>query len=225
MLQGSGPEYGQIPSPFRHYSTDGSDMSSPHPHEEFGPFQQGLFQAPALIDRRESEETEADGADFGAENYNRRARSSGGSGGAGSDSRSGTSASLSNADLARYEHYTSQRLGSLPHTPLSPQDTYVEATPTKKKKSRKSGRHSTSTASQSTGPVSPPPQVQSFAPQPMIATPDNGYEGQQQTVIPEAAVNSVEQSKTTGFPSTGLRGGMSRKNSEAGVFLARRGDN
>lgn len=33
-----------------------------------------------------------------------------------------------------------------------------------------------------------------------------------------------ELTATSGFPSVGLPGAMRRKNSEAGVFLARRGD-
>jgi len=229
-FQGSGPEYGHIPSPFRHYATDGSDMSSPHTHEEFGPFEHGqLFQAPVVLPRQESEEAEMDGADFGAENYNRRAPG-GSSNGGGSDSRSGTSASMSNIGSSRhhrqYSYQQPSTHGGAPFSPLSPQD--PDVTPTQRKKSRKSARHSISTTSQSTGsgPMSPPLPAQGFAPQPLIATPENGYDYRLPGMGPDSVDSFVDSNAVSAFPSTGLlRGGMRRKNSEAGVFLARRGDN
>ncbi|TCD71007.1 ATP-dependent DNA helicase sgs1 [Steccherinum ochraceum] len=231
-FQGSGPEYGHIPSPFRQYAGSASDISSPHTIDEFGPFEQGQhFSMPAPLVLEHSEEADLDGADFGAENYARRVPG-GSSNGAGSDSRSGTSASMSNTGYNPGRYNISQQPlsnGQAPFSPLSPQGEQGpygdDATPTRRKKSRKSGRHSVSSTSQSTGPVSPPPHAQTFVPQPIIAGSDTGYEYQRPNVVPEGVEAFVDRTApSAGFPSTGLRGGMSRKNSEAGVFLARRGD-
>ncbi|THH28511.1 hypothetical protein EUX98_g5680 [Antrodiella citrinella] len=221
-FQGSGPEHGHIPSPFRH--TDGSDMSSPRLQEECGPFEHAqLFQAPIVLPRQELDDAEMDGADFGAENYARRA-TDGNNGGGGSDSRSATTSNTgSSSRHTRQYSYQSQTQHPPPFSPHDP-----DGTPTQpRKKSRKSGRHSISTTSQSTGsgPLSPPLSAHGF-PQPKIATPENVNESQRLEDV-EGFGDQSAQAAASAFPSTGLLrggGGMRRKNSEAGVFLARRGD-
>ncbi|KAH8089920.1 hypothetical protein BXZ70DRAFT_954458 [Cristinia sonorae] len=238
-FQGSGPGYGHIPSPFR----NGSDVSSPYTQDEFGPFEQAQpsyrpphVPLPVPVAREESEDPDVDGADFGAENYARRAPG-GSSNGAGSDSRSGTSAA--SMSIAGYSYsYSNRQYQQQPGMmPFSPQDhqqqqqqqqeLFIDATPTRKKKktskssSRKSGRHSVSTTSQSTGPTSPPTVPPEIHP-PVIVSPESDDAETPRIGVVVDAVAAVKP--VSAFPSTGLRGGFGRKNSDAGVFLARRGD-
>lgn len=211
-LQGSGPAHGGIPSPFRTSTASNSDVSSPRVREDFGPFEQSqVHDIP--------EDDTIDGApDFGAESYT-RPRPDGTSTGSGSDSRSRTSASNSNADSARYNHhYLSQQ--PLPSLHMHPDSTPFEmsASPLQKKKKSKrdkQSRLSVSTTSQSASLASPPPQQASF---PFVASSEADYASHREFVASEPTPSNG------GFPSAGLPGAMRRKNSEAGVFLANRGD-
>ncbi|KAI0784075.1 hypothetical protein C8Q75DRAFT_810416 [Abortiporus biennis] len=234
-FQGSGSGFS---SPFHNSNGPGSDStSSPMPQEDFGPFASAQ-QHVDMLSNLLNDEADIEGADFGAETYAKRV-TNGNSTGTGSDSRSRTSASNSNADSSRYNHHfiSQQQLydrrmtmdGSplISHSPTTPTssasvDVEGEQLPPivkKKKKPRKSARHSISTASQSMSIPSPPPQQANF-PAAIIASPEQC----QHPVIDPFPSGGFD--KSDGFPSVGLvaPGRMSRKNSEAGVFLARRGD-
>ena len=91
----------------------------------------------------------------------------------------------------------------------------------KKPKSRSS--RSGSSASQSTSVKSPPPQQTSF---PDIAEHAAPEEAEEDFSPRPDLRNSLSAAgfPSTGFPSTGFKDARSRKNSDAGVFLARRGD-
>lgn len=187
-------------------------MSSPRVQEEFGPFEQSQIHY-------NPEDDAVDGAaDFGAESYT-RPRPTGTSAGSGSDSRSRTSASNSNPDSARYNHhYLAQQPLPSPHMLPNPSPYDMPAAvPKKKKKSKrdKQSRLSVSTTSQSASLASPPPQQASF---PFVASSEADFSNYQEFVAPQLTPSN------SGFPSAGLPGAMRRNKSEAGVFLANRGD-
>lgn len=214
---GSGPEHGHIASPFQSSTAGSSDLSSPHRQEDFGPFEQSQIHDDYDAD-------DAETGDLDADAYTRRAPR-GASMGSGSDSRSRTSASNSNPDSSRYNHYyLSQQPMQVPHM-LANQPPHpfelTSSTPKKKKKSKrdKTSRQSVSTTSQSTSLASPTQQPSRipFVPSPSVASADGEYINHTEFIAPEAK-------PAGGFPSVGLPGGIRRKNSEAGVFLARRGD-
>lgn len=221
--QGSGTTYGQGPSPLHLVDTQSSTTSSvsPLPHEEFGGFEQGQLAHERMFD--DFDDADDHGADFGAATYTKRATSN--SNGSGSESRSRTSASGSNADPTRYNHhYPSQpqphhsRSNTVDNTSVPPLLLSMEGTPRRKKKSKsgRSSRHSVSSTSQSTSLASPPPQQGTFPfnAAPMLVSDENGV----------IQAYPQDATPTNGFPSVGLSGAMRRKTSEAGVFLARRGD-
>ncbi|EPQ53873.1 hypothetical protein GLOTRDRAFT_94902 [Gloeophyllum trabeum ATCC 11539] len=200
---GSGGAHGNIPSPFMPGSSQGDSSHS-------GPSKSGRGDQPEF-----QADVDDEDADFGGDFYAKRATGNGSD--RGSDSRSRTSASLSNSgDPARMynHHYTSQCQSS----PLA-QEEFVhpghEPLPKKKKKKSKSSsaRDSASASSTSQSQSLPSPINSNFseshpeiaAPSPMLAPGEN----------------------RGGFPSAGFGvgpGGMRRKTSDMGVFLARRGD-
>ncbi|KAI0088951.1 hypothetical protein BDY19DRAFT_993760 [Irpex rosettiformis] len=206
-FQGSGdlvnhPSYGP-----RTRSSDGKSAAT---IDDFGPFEHAMPSP-----HYPQETVDEDDADFDALAYSRSSRVAGGSG-TGSDSRSRTSGSISNADPSHYNHHylsMQHETHSLPTSPVSP----VGATPKKHKKRTKSSKHSSST-SRSESISTPPPHQSTF---PTIAEHDRIPSPQKQFVSAEP----THPSETVGFPSVGFGGGrISRKNSEAGVFLATRGD-
>ena len=142
-------------------------------------------------------------ADFDAMAYNARRHT--GSTRSGSDSRSRTSASASNPDSSCYNHHHSSQQPT-PIPTLHTQTQNLHGVPHKKRKSPRSKGSSSSKTSQS--PSIRSPIEPTFPSQPIIVKPE--FEG-----FPNDGA----------FPSTGFGGGrMSRKNSDMGVFLARRGD-
>ena len=126
-----------------------------------------------------------------------------------SDSRSRTSASMSNPDSPYDNHYHYSSQQPAPIAAPSTQRQIPHDTPRKKRKSsRPKGSSKTSSSKSSQSPSIPSPVEPTFPFQPIIVKPE--FEG-----FPSDGA----------FPSTGFGGGrMSRKNSEMGVFLARRGD-
>lgn len=194
--------------------------------EEFGPFAQG-------------DDTVEEDADFGAETYIRRAPNGTSAGGSASDSQSRTSASMSNVDSSRHNHYYLSQTPPLP-SPALPSGADAQGTPKKKKRSRGKSlsskqsderSHSTSSllTSQSPSLPSPPPTQITFeqsattvAP---IAESDGQFEGFPGGTLDLAREQAIAQeiSKDSGsFPSVGLRG-IQRTKSDMGVFLANRG--
>jgi hypothetical protein len=141
--------------------------------------------------------------------------------GTGSDSRSRTSGSLSNADLTHYNHhYLNQHHHH--HAPPRSATAAPHSQPAPKPKKRsKSSKHSSST-SRSDSISTPPPHQTSF---PAIAEQyDDGAPARRPHAAP-LSPSSPRLEHPAGFPSVGFGGGrMSRKNSEAGVLLATRGE-
>ena len=189
--------------------THSSDGRSSATTDDFGPFERAMPSP-----HYPQEAVDEDEADFDALAYSKPTRVKGGSG-TGSDSRSRTSGSASNTDPVFYNHHylsQQQEARSPPVSPLSPLDT----TPRKHKKRSKSSRHSNST-SRSESISTPPPHQTTF---PTIAEHDGTPAAQKQFV----SAGPTRPDDAAGFPSVGFGGGrMSRKNSEAGVFLATRG--
>ncbi|GJE96366.1 hypothetical protein PsYK624_125610 [Phanerochaete sordida] len=154
----------------------------------------GPFEHASPLPPHVREETDADGADFGGDAYAQRPRRGSAMSRSASDSQSRTSGTSSAHTHAH---------ANLP-PPRRPQ----------------SSRRSASSASQSLSLSSPPPHTVSF---PAVAPLD-------MAALAEAPADDVITIDTPGgfpsggFPSVGFSGGMRRKNSEAGVFLARRGD-
>ncbi|KAF9788582.1 hypothetical protein BJ322DRAFT_646934 [Thelephora terrestris] len=145
-------------------------------------------------------------ADFDAEAYNTRRHT--GSVRSDSDSRSRTSASTSNLDSSHYGHYYSQQPAPIP-APTTRRPNSFDALQKKRKSSRPKGSSKTSSSKASQSPPIRSPVDPVFPSHPIIVNPE--FEG-----FPDDGT----------FPSTGFGGGrMSRKNSEMGVILARRGDN
>lgn len=192
--------------------THSSDGRSSITTDSFGPFERAVHSP-----RYPEEAVDEDDADFDALAYSKSTRVTGGSG-TGSDSRSRTSGSISNTDPAHYNHhYISQQYEphGQPVSPLSPSG----VPPRKHKKRSKSSKHSSST-SRSESISTPPPHQTTF---PAIAEHDSMPSPQKQFVASTGPARS--DATAGGFPSVGFGGGrISRKNSEAGVFLATRGD-
>lgn len=155
-----------------------------------------------LVSPSSPNEELAEDADFDAQAYNARRHL--GSTRSESDSRSRTSASTSNPDSPYYGHHFSQQ-----PTPIAAPSTQGQSSRDVPRKARKSSRPKGTSSSK----TSQSPSIRSlieptFPSQPIIVKPE--FEG-----FPNDGV----------FPSTGLGGGgMNKKNSEMGVFLARRGD-
>lgn len=125
-----------------------------------------------------------------------------------SDSRSRTSASTSNPDSSYYSHhYSTRQPAPIPAPSIRKQNTHN--VPHKKRKSpRSKGSSKSSSSKTSQTPSIRSPIDPTFPSHPIIVRPE--FEG-----FPNGGT----------FPSTGFGGGrMSGKNSELGVFLARRGD-
>jgi len=155
-----------------------------------------------LVSPTSPNEDLAEDPDFDAQAYNTRRHP--GTTRSESDSRSRTSASLSNPDFpSHYNHHSSQQPAPIPAPSIQRQSSLD--TPRKKRKSSRPKGSSSSKTSQS--PPLRSPVEPTFPSQPIIVGPE--FEG-----FPNDGA----------FPSTGFGGRMSRKNSEMGVFLARRGD-
>jgi len=146
----------------------------------------------------------AEDADFDADAYNTRKRT--GSTRSDSDSRSRTSASVSNPDPSHYSRYYSQQPAPIPPPTTRRQNSH-DVPQKKRKSSRPKGSFKSSSSKTSQSPSIRSPVEATFPSHPVIVKPD--FEG-----FPNDGA----------FPSTGFGGRMSRKNSEMGVFLARRGD-
>ena len=144
-------------------------------------------------------------ADFDAMAYNTRRPT--GSARSESDSRSRTSASMSNPDSSYYNHhYSSHQPAPIP-APSTQRLNPLDVPQKKRKSSRSKGSSKSSSSKTSQSHSIRSPVEPTFPSQPIIVKPD--FEG-----FPSDGT----------FPSTGFGGGrMSRKNSEMGVFLARRG--
>lgn len=144
-------------------------------------------------------------ADFDAEAYNTKRRT--GSARSDSDSRSRTSASRSNPDFSHQVHCHSQQPAPIP-APTARRQNSTDVPQKKRKSSRPKESSKTSSSKTSQSPSIRSPIESTFPSQPVIVKPE--FEG-----FPDDGT----------FPSTGFGGGrMSRKNSDMGVILARRGD-
>ncbi|EKM56322.1 uncharacterized protein PHACADRAFT_253390 [Phanerochaete carnosa HHB-10118-sp] len=169
-------------------------FSSSDYSDEYGPFEHAPAVSPYV-----HEEADVDGADFGADVYAKRQRGGSAMSRSVSDSQSRTSGT----DSMQHDHsYVSQQQ-------QQPQ--------LGRKKSSK--RSNNSTTSQSLSISSPPAQVVSF---PVVAAHDMAPLTEEAAAADAGAVITIDT--PNGFPSVGFSGGLRRKNSEAGVFLARRGD-
>jgi len=187
---------GQADSEFEGFPGSGSGIPAPTSPREF-----------VLVSPISPSEELVEDADLDAQAYNATRHL--GSTRSESDSRSRTSTSMSNPDSSYYNHHHSSQQ-PVPIAAPSTQRQSSRDIPRKERKSSRqkgSSKSSSSKTSQSASirsPVEP-----TFPPQPIIVKPE--FEG-----FPNDGT----------FPSTGLSGGrMSRKNSEMGVFLARRGEN
>jgi len=185
---------GQADAEFEGFPGSGSGIPTPSSPRGF-----------VLVSPTSPNEELGEDADFDAEAYNTRRHT--GSTRSGSDSRSRTSASTSNPDSSHYNHHYSQQPVPIPAPSTRRQNSHD--TPQKRRKSsRPKGSSKSSSSKTSQSPSIPSPVEPTFPSLPIIVKP--GFEG-----FPNDGA----------FPSTGFGGGrMSRKNSEMGVFLARRGD-
>jgi len=159
------------------------------------------------VDHLDAEEEEAD---FEGEMYT--ARKNGTFNRTGSDSRSRTSASMSNSDISYNNQYISQQPGFMP--PPSAQEGRVLGQLPPRRKPRRSKTASSKTSSSKTSQSSSLLSPVNFSfpiAHPAIAAQDHTeFEG-----FPNDG----------SFPSVGFGGGkMRRGNTEMGVALARRGD-
>ena len=141
--------------------------------------------------------------DFDAMAYNTRRHT--GNARSETDSRSRTSASTSNPDPSYYNHYSSQQPAPVP-APSTQRSDPPDAPQKKRKSSRSKGSSKSSSSKTSQSASIRSPVEPTFPSQPIIVKPD--FEG-----FPSDGA----------FPSTGFGGRMSRKNSDMGVLLARRG--
>lgn len=185
---------GQVDVEFEGFPGSGPDIPAHPSHREF-----------VLISPLSPNEELAEDADFGAEAYNTRRHPE--STRADSDSRSRTSASIPNPDPSHYSHYYSQQPAPIA-APTTRRQSSHEVPQKARKSSRPKGSSKSSSSKTSQSPSIRSPVESTFATQPVVAKSE--FEGFPNDVA---------------FPSTGFGGGrVSRKNSEMGVFLARRGD-
>lgn len=185
---------GQADEEFEGFPGSGPGVPAPSSPREF-----------ILVSPMSPNEELAEDADFDAEAYNTRRPP--GSVRSDSDSRSRMSASTSNPDSSHYSHYYSQQPGPIPALTTRKQGP-TDAPQKKRKSSRPKGSSKSSSSKTSQSPSIRSPVEPTFPSHPIIVKP--GFEG-----FPDDGT----------FPSTGFGGGrMSRKNSEMGVILARRGD-
>ncbi|TFK49255.1 hypothetical protein OE88DRAFT_1736896 [Heliocybe sulcata] len=201
-----GAEHGNIPSPFRLGSSQGDSSQG--------------FQEPVLDVPVDENLDEDEAVDFGGEFYAKPVTSNNSD--RGSDSRSRTSGTLSSSgDPSRMynHHYTSQLAPVPPGTQYHPEEFMqqgLDPLPKKKKKKSsgksKSSRDSASSTSQS----------QSI-PSPITAFPETHPVIAEESSAAHLSRLDIPHDASGGFPSAGL-GGFRRKNSDMGVFLARRGD-
>ncbi|KAG1731610.1 uncharacterized protein EDB91DRAFT_1058526 [Suillus paluster] len=193
---------------FEGFQGSGEAPVSSLPAPDFGLFVRAQEELSAISGKGEGSE-DADDADLGGELYTRKKRQSAVWSGSGSDSRSRTSASISNGDPTLYynHHQHAQAVpSSYPHTQMH------LPKPAKKSKHHASKRFSplsSSTASQSTAPYTP---TQSVSASPAVTT----------LPIPQERMERViEGENARGFPSVGLSGARG-KTKDMGAFLASR---
>ena len=185
---------GQADAEFEGFPGSGPGVPAPSSRREF-----------VLVSPMSPNEELVEDIDFEAEVYNTRRHR--GSTRSDSDSRSRTSASMSNADSSHYNHYSSQQPAPIP-APATQRQSSHDVPHKKRKSSRPKGSSKSSSSKTSQSPSIRSPVEPTFPSRPMIVNPE--FEG-----FPNDGA----------FPSTGFGGGgMNRKNSEMGVFLARRGD-
>lgn len=185
---------GQADAEFEGFPGSGSGVPAPSPHQQF-----------ILISPLSPDEELAEDADFDAEVYTTRRHP--GSTRSDSDSRSRTSASTSNPDALHYNHYHSQQPAPIP-APATRRQNTDDAPQKGRNSSRSKGSSKSSSSKTSQSPSIRSPVGSTFPTQPIFVKSE--FEG-----FPNDGT----------FPSTGFGGGrMSGKNSEIGVFLARRGD-
>lgn len=195
-------------SGFEGFQGSGESAMPSLPADEFGPFVRGQEELSAIGGEEEGSE-DVDDADLGGELYTRKKRQSVWSG-SGSDSRSRTSASVSNPGDA-YLHYNHHQLAQVV-PPSYPQTEMQLPHPAKKSKHRTSKRFSplsSSTASQSTAPYTPAPSISAS---PAVAA---------FPVPHEPTEHVIEGEDVRGFPSVGLSG-VRGKTRDMGAFLASR---
>jgi len=184
---------GQADTEFEGFPGSGSGIPTPSSPQQF-----------VLVSPLSPNEELAEDADFGAEAYNTRRHP--GSIRSDSDSRSRTSASISNPDSSHYSRYYSQQPAPIP-APTTRRQNLHDLPPKERKSSRPKGSSKSSSSKTSQSPSIRSPVEPVFPIQPSVVNPE--FQG-----FPDDGI----------FPSTGFGGRMSRKNSEMGVFLARRGD-
>ena len=186
---------GQADSEFEGFPGSGPGVPAPPFPREF------VLVSPSSLNEELTEDGDLDAQAYNTRRYPGTTRSE-------SDSRSRTSASMSNPDPSYHNHHhSSQQPAPIPTPNIERQDSHD--VPRKKRKSSRpkgSSKSSSSKTSQSASIRSP--LEPTFSSQPIIVKP--GFEG-----FPSDGE----------FPSTGFGGErVSRKNSEMGVFLARRGN-
>jgi hypothetical protein len=195
-FQGSGSGHAAIPSPFR------KSIAPPSESRSSGS-SRSRSRGVHLEDHGNDEEHDADGdADFDAGSYARPRRTTGGSAGdRSSDTRSRTSGSRSVASTEPYR----DELDSTPK-------------PRRSKSGRsKSSRTKSSKTSDSSGPSAP------------LLSPASAHFSSADVQVAAAAPAAPEaewafpNENEPRFPSAGLGGGLRRKSSDAGAFLATRG--
>jgi len=184
---------GQADPEFEGFPGSGPGVPTPSPPREF-----------VLVSPMSQTDELAEDADFDAMAYNTRRHT--GSARSESDSRSRTSASMSNPDSSYYNHHYSQQPAPIP-APSTQRPNPLDVPQKKKKSPRSKGSSKSSSSKTSQSASIRSPVEATFPSHPIVVRPD--FEGFQ---------------NDGAFPSTGFGGGrMSRKNSEMGVLLARRG--
>lgn len=168
-------------------------------------------------------EPDSDEADLGGHIYARRATSMHSNG---SDSRSRTSASMSNPDQStQYNHHYQSSPVPLPHSAHSDLTSNADEPPRKAKssKSKSSKSHSSnrSLSSTSQSPSLPSPIHTSFLPSPAVVLPHSPLS--LSAPLQEFEGYPADGGASSGFPSAGLGGGRS-KGRDMGAFLAHRGN-
>jgi len=214
---GSGaPTYRHIPSPYQNTSPSSPPPTQPSISNGLGGIAT-FFKGDSSIAEPDSDE-----ADLGGHIYSRRAASGNSNG---SDSRSRTSASLSNPDQsAQYNHHYLSSQSSpyvVPHSSHSDL-THATSEPPRKAKSKSSKSHSSKrSSSTSQSPSLPSPAQISFPTSPSVALPHSPLS--LSTPLQEFEGFPMDSGESSRFPSVGFGGGRS-KGRDMGAFLADRGN-
>lgn len=223
-----GSTYRNIPSPFQNVQPQAPPQQlSPPPLKSKA--NEGFGIAAYFTGQPAAADPDSDDADLGGQLYARRATSGNSNG---SDSRSRTSASVSNPDQSgpRYNHYTSQ---PAPHQVPLPRSSHSDAIsagysepPRKTKSSRSKSNKSqsskrSSSTSQSISVASP--LDTSFPASPAVALPHSPFNGSMSVPREEFEGFPMDGGEGLGFPSAGFGGGRGKAR-DMGAFLADRGD-